>query len=55
MNEPVTVPDFETRSDARNVEMVRMLDRRLIRVVFQYRRVEDALAMIDEMHVILGH
>jgi hypothetical protein len=55
MNEPVLLPDIETRPDTRNVESARMLDRRLICIVFHYRRVEDALAMIDEMHAILGH
>jgi hypothetical protein len=54
-NEPVLVPDVETRADARNVETVRMLDRRLICVVVHLRRVENSLAVIDEMDAVLGH
>jgi hypothetical protein len=55
MNEPVLVPDIETSSDARDVETVRMLDRRLVCIVFHHRRVEDALAVIDEMYAVSGH
>jgi hypothetical protein len=55
MNQPVLVPDVETGSDARDVETVRVFDRRLIRVVLHHRRVKNSVAVIDEMHAISGH
>lgn len=55
MNEPIPLPDIETRSDGRNVEAARMLDRRLVCVMLHHRRAEDSVAMIDEMDAVLEH
>jgi hypothetical protein len=55
MNEPVRVPDVETGPDARNVKTMRIFDGRLVRIAFQHHRVEDMLAVIDEMHAVFTY
>lgn len=52
MNEPIFLPDIETRSDAGSVETVRMRDRCFVFVMLHDRRVENSVTMIDEMHTI---
>lgn len=55
MDEAPFVPNIEPSPDAWNIERVRMLDRLLVRIVFDDESVEHLATMINEMNAILSH
>jgi hypothetical protein len=46
------VPNVEPDAYARNIEVVSFFDCRLVGVPFYLDRVEHAIGLIDEMHVV---
>lgn len=52
MNEPLLVPNLEASADARNVEAVRLFDRRCIRAALDLYRVEKKVLAIKETDTI---
>jgi len=49
------VPNIEACANARNIESVRLFDRRLVGVVFYLDGIEHPTDVIDEMYLISGH
>jgi hypothetical protein len=49
MNESTTLPDVEAIPQACDVQAVRLLDRRRVRVVLELQSIVDVAGMIDEM------
>jgi hypothetical protein len=55
MNEPILAPNVESGPDGPNILAVRFLDRRFVRVVLQFDRRKNVIAVIDEVHAVEGH
>ena len=54
MNEPMLVPNIKAVPNTRDINPASVLDGGLVRFVLQHERVNDAITVVNEMHVIVG-